>query len=826
MFGFPQVLNDMGAFNMGAPLHEDNSMMFPLSIGRRTFYTIRDGNWTDTTIWATLDGAAPGLPTANDDVYIRNNILFNIGNVTVFCNNLFIINYGLLRFSGGNQMFNILGNIKVSGNSILDLSGLSSQFGAFNLYGQENIIPKSQFIGGGVFGYLGKRTQLILDLDYLNLTIGLWDEYSDIKYLTSDLSVNNLSIYGSFLSPHDVLDCLNYNLVVNGVASMQSRLMKSGEGKITFIGAVNQLRLNLTSNCEVEFRGGFSLGNTNDNTTRTGNGLFRFTTNNQTISGGNSIVNFSNNFLIDNVTLTVESGCNLILLNTINSTTSSSQLINRGTITFATQNAAENSMTTGIFDTTTNANTVQYSGNYSATIPSRFPNFHNLTIGGTGTKTLSTNTVLNGSLTLSGINANLNLSSYNFSVGTTTTLNNSTTLQKTGAGNVIFNGNVSVGDYSTLNISNAIYVELKGNLTSTHAAIVNFGTNTVNITGNSTLNIGGNVCTMTSILISSGVTVINTSSNGISTSNINGLGSSSIFDNRGILYLTNSDFSGFMTTGVFIYDVNPNSFIYFAGVGDYYIPFTNFQGFGLAASGTKTLSGNTTCTTFIIGISITNAKLQLSNFDFSVTGQTTLNQGSGNAILKSSTGSVKFGYIFNRDWTAINFSGSSCNVEFTNGIGSIGTGYGSAINLSECNVLFSTTNQNIINNNTTTWNLGNVIIANDLTISINSISISNIIFETLNGSNSNSKLLQLASSLITYNGPSTPMSTGVLDTSTNLNTFIYGNGNQNIKGGTYRNLTLNGGGTKTLQGNVSVQNTYTLTSPATLNNNGFTLTNP
>jgi hypothetical protein len=77
------------------------------------------------------------------------------------------------------------------------------------------------------------------------------------------------------------------------------------------------------------------------------------------------------------------------------------------------------------------------------------------------------------------------------------------------------------------------------------------------------------------------------------------------------------------------------------------------------------------------------------------------------------------------------------------------------------------------------------------------------------------------------------MATGILNTSTNLNTFIYGNANQDIKGGpttgakqVYRNLTLNGGGTKTLQGFVSVLNTYTLTSPATLANNGFTLTNP
>ena len=71
------------------------------------------------------------------------------------------------------------------------------------------------------------------------------------------------------------------------------------------------------------------------------------------------------------------------------------------------------------------------------------------------------------------------------------------------------------------------------------------------------------------------------------------------------------------------------------------------------------------------------------------------------------------------------------------------------------------------------------------------------------------------------------MITGLIDTSTTLNTWTYGlNGNQNITPGTYRNLTLNTGGIKTLQGNVSVVNTYTLTAPATVATNGFALTNP
>ena len=76
------------------------------------------------------------------------------------------------------------------------------------------------------------------------------------------------------------------------------------------------------------------------------------------------------------------------------------------------------------------------------------------------------------------------------------------------------------------------------------------------------------------------------------------------------------------------------------------------------------------------------------------------------------------------------------------------------------------------------------------------------------------------------------MNTGKLYCNQTLNTFIYGlGGNQDITSPSdatpgYQNLILQGSGVKRLLGNVSVKGTYTLTSPATLNTNGFALTNP
>jgi hypothetical protein len=112
-----------------------------------------------------------------------------------------------------------------------------------------------------------------------------------------------------------------------------------------------------------------------------------------------------------------------------------------------------------------------------------------------------------------------------------------------------------------------------------------------------------------------------------------------------------------------------------------------------------------------------------------------------------------------------------------------------------------------------------------------------IVFENVvNGTNSSS-ILRQTGSRIEYKSAAAPMSTGKLyanqSTVWGTGTFIYSRlGNQDIKtpedptNPGYQNLTLSGSGAKRLLGNVSVKGTYTLTAPATLDLNGFTLTNP
>ncbi len=188
--------------------------------------------------------------------------------------------------------------------------------------------------------------------------------------------------------------------------------------------------------------------------------------------------------------------------------------------------------------------------------------------------------------------------------------------------------------------------------------------------------------------------------------------------------------------------------------------------------------------------------------------------------------------------TGVNFSGGNPTIEFRGGISnqnnSPTSNFGTGL------ITFSTNNQNLNNGVSPiqgfTFN-NNILINGAITLQTSRTGgggYSGVFNGTINGNNVNSKFLMGTDTpTINYRNATQPMATGILDTSTNLNTWIYGSGSQDVKGSpttspkqVYRNLTLNGGGTKTLQGYVSVLNTYTLTSPATLALNGYTLTNP
>jgi hypothetical protein len=672
---------------------------------------------------------------------------------------------------------------------------------------------------------------------------------------TKTLSVNT-TLNASLTVASGTFQLSTFNLTVSGNTTINNAtLSKTGAGSLLFVGLINFPNTGglfdfSVGNPTVEIRGGITynlLGNPHN----TGTGLWTFSTNSQALSFSTSVAApiFNCPILISGaITLTIGSGASTTttLNNYINGDNAASKLLMGAsfTLNFATQIAAENSMTTGIVDFTTNANTIQFGGNYSATIPSRFPTFYNLTISGTGTKTLSVNTTLNGALTLSTTGGLLNCSTFNLTVTGVTNFQNGG-LQKTGAGNLLFIGNfnsVTGNNSNKIDFSGNPNVELRGGITRGNYdwnGGWNTGTGTWTFTTNNQTFEGAAGYTMPctcKFIVSGAISV--TFTNGQQTTfadRIDGTAAGSTWINQGRMRFTGTEITP-MATGVFNYLTSSLSYLMYEYAGTQTIPYTSYQGFGIAGVGfTKTLSGTTSVSQ---NFEFNSGTLECSTYNLSVTGNTTAN----GIISKTGAGSLLF--VGNLLWGGTSGAGNSGGfnltgnptLEFRGGI-TYGTyGMYSATNTGTGQMTFSTNAQTInlgrTSGSTITLN-NNILISGAIIVTLNNGTTNTLLAGSINGDNASSTLRIAASATTNYQNATQPMATGILDTSTNLNTWIYGLNNQNIKGGpttlakqVYRNLTLNGTGVKTLQGYVSVLNTYTLTSPATLALNGFTLTNP
>jgi hypothetical protein len=814
MFGFP--VNLQGNEVQKMTFDADNG--FPKIQQREIFYSVKNGYWNDPNTWQTASGRVGKFPSQFDDVYVRNNITIASGS----CFNLF--NNGLIQFDGGNGTLNVYGKINSIGT--IDMSQSTTFLFLFDdIINFKNLVTNP--IGTSRIYFSKNGDQYIPNLPYRSLYI----EGTGTKYLTSDLTISqNLWLQTNSRK----LELGGFNLIVNGI-TVCDNLSKNAPGSILFVGNTQLSGIvNLSGNPTIEFRGGLDIYGSGFNSYNFGTNNLTFTTNNQSI-GGNTQFNPNTGITISGgITLTIAAlGLQQLQMSyPINGDNALSKLTNQTTIVFLNQLSAENSMTTGIVDFTTSANTIQYNGNYSATIPSYFTTFHNLTISGTGTKSLGVNTTLNGNLSLPNVGVVggvFELSSYDLFVNGTTTLGGqaNVTLSKNGSGNITFVGLLLISNPNILSFTGNPNIEVRGGITQQSNFTSNTGTgNLTYTTNNQTNTISGNGITFYNVVIANNIILTNTGSSAFIVSNIlNGSNASSSFVNQGITYISSNILP--MNVGILDISTSSNTFGYNGNLS-MNIPNLSYRNLFIGGTGTKSLTTNSTINgNLVIGLS---GNLECSIYDLTINGTTTLSDGTfGASLSKSGSGTILFigavscffsGNYFNLPGNPIlefrngfSYNSNSPSLNFGNGI----------IKVSTNNQTFNLSQSPTINNP--------ILISGAITLTY--ISTSWNFNGTINGDDPNSKLLMSASSTLTYRNATQPMATGILDTSTNLNTWIYGNANQDIKGGpstlakqVYRNLTLNGGGTKTLQGYVSVLNTYTLTSPATLNNNGFTLTNP
>jgi hypothetical protein len=648
----------------------------------------------------------------------------------------------------------------------------------------------------------------------------------------------NTSVSGTLsLDSQGTLDMGNFDLIVSGTANIGANaispgyLQKSTPGNIIFIGRPYFFFgfITLTNNPTVEFRNGIDANYTN--VTLNSNNI-RFTTNNQTILSSWSFPSVASSMIFSGSAL-ISGGINLNLTNhnyffdgPINGFSASDTLVNSGSIFFISAAAFTGSLLTGSSNFSFPGNTVAFSGNYSGTSSPRLNTFFNLSVSGTGIKTLGTSSYVSGSLTF-GNPATFELSSSNLFVNGTTNTGNGVVITRSGSGTTVFNGRVTQLDFGRIDFRQGnASVEFRNGVDSRFQAFVFLGSGSAIFSTNDQSYLGYIVNTG-DIIISGSIRLRNQSQLDINKA-INGTVPSSILDNSGSIYFTSpAACNNSMLTGSFISASFPGSVLGFAFTGSYKIPFSSFRNLTLNPGGIVTSPENKTLsrdTIIFENLSITRDRIDTENNNVSVLGACLFNNGG---IKKSGSGSILLsGSVDLLDSGIIDFtSASNASLEMRGGI--IRGTFGTSILMGTSSVTYSINNQNIVACNVNNQ-YGSILISGPITVGFGLQAGIFSISGSLNGTDVNSRFFLSASSTAVYYSPQTPMQTGILDVSASAVTFTYISGSQNVKGGIYRNLTMLSG-TKTLQGNVSVLGTLNTGSGATLatvNLNGFTLTNP
>ncbi len=483
---------------------------------------------------------------------------------------------------------------------------------------------------------------------------------------------------------------------------------------------------------------------------------------------------------------------------------------------------------------------------------------------------------INGNLSVSTANGTIGRvdltvnGTTNISASRTLTLNNNTGI-KTFAGAV-----TNEGTWTSTTITTAGNLVFRNGFTNNSTTNANIGAATFN-TNSQSLAGTGSFTFASPVVISGAITLTNNSShvNGITFNNtLNGTDVGSIYANaadRVTYYNANVAASQPMAIGTLNVSAIGNSFHYNRNTTATIKPAT-YHHLIISGGNTKTLGGNVTVNGDFSHLAGT---FNPSNFNLNVNGSSII---SATISDNNTIGTVNFqdvnlsgGSITGSALSAVNING---NLSIATGNGTIGivtlnvngntnisagriltinsntgvkTFIGTVTNEGTWTSTTITTAGNLVfrngftNNSTTNANIGAatfntnsqslagtgsftfaspVIISGAITLTNNSSNVAGVTFNnTITGTVAGSTYANASNCITTYQPSATtaPMTTGTLDCSASGNTFNYNRNNaQTIKSGTYTNLGILNGNTKSLSGatiingNLNIANTTTL----------------
>ncbi|WP_146203185.1 hypothetical protein [Mucilaginibacter oryzae] len=430
---------------------------------KNTWYTLRDGNWSDPNTWSSNGRHAHNFPQAGDNVVISHNVILDN---PVYINYAYSINdltvTGKLTVKGAGTTVSIRGNLYADTGTI-DLSGSSA---SFNLWGPVTnfgtLIPGT----ASYVGYWGNCTQYISkpvngDYNFLYITNGAYVNGSPIttKYLMYDIKdVAMVTVYLTSLEIGDHNVEFNACSFGNSSGTVTAALSRKGTGTTVIKGLCSGISYIDVGNNPLEFRGGITAGvaaviNASE---------IRFTTNNQTFKGILSTTATTPIIIGSGVTLTLD-GTNtntwLTLLSTINGTDSTSILNCNPTSYLILKGAPTDPMVTGVWQA---AGSVYYSfGSGSFTI--KKPTYVELNIYDSAQCTYTAGT----DITAASVNfwkSNLELSSYNLVVNGAAALSGFQ-LSRNGSGNTVIKGLLTYSAAAAILLGNNT-LELQNGLTT------------------------------------------------------------------------------------------------------------------------------------------------------------------------------------------------------------------------------------------------------------------------------------------------------------------------------------------------------------------------
>jgi hypothetical protein len=560
-----------------------------------------------------------------------------------------------------------------------------------------------------------------------------------------------------------------FNLTVSGATTLSGTInYTSTTGTKTFTGliTINATGIwnNTTNNESITIRGGI----TNNGTFNAGTGTYTFNTNNQTVTG---------TLTIPNLTATG------ITVTNNGSLTVSSALSGTGGLTQAVNASLDLGGTSAIttFTASNNGNTVNYSGGAQSV---KAVTYFNLTISGSGNKTMAGNVIVSGTLTLSA--GTLSAGANTLTLNGPTIAGTPSSLTTTSSSNLVFGGTsagvlipTSVTALSGLSITNTSIVTLQSSLTvggtfNPAGAGLSIGSNTLTLNGQ--VNCGTLVGGATS----------NITIGGAGTANLPSVTLNNLIINRTVSLCGSVTVGGTLTLTSGALSIGANT-----------LTLSNAANLSY---GTGSLTGGAT-----------------SNLTIGTGANITLNTISGGLSNFNSSRNITLGASLSLNGTLTITAGN-----FTVGANTL-TLNGPTIAGTPAN-LITTASSTLAFGGTTSG----VLIPTSVTV-LNSLSITNTSIVTLQSNlavsgtfNPAGAGLSIGANTLTLNGQ---INCGTLAGGASSNIIIGGAGTASLSGVSLNNLTINR--PVTMCGNITVGGTLTLSSGAfTVGANTLTLNGP